>query len=422
MILDWKGGVKMRSKLAKRTLIIVLGVCAVLAGLLTGGPAAQEPGKEKSPQKGRIGTIGKGDAEITVLYLEGGPYEMGFQHGKLLKDKVKACLSKVLDNCYKQIAAELLKGQPPGLARPLANAFMDEAYKKMEPFVPDEYKEEMKGLAEGADVPLADVRRVHAIPAITENSCSAFAAFGKATKDGKLYQIRVLDYIMNFGLQDYPLITVYKPEKGNAFVNVGWVGFTGVVSGMNAKGLAVSEMGYGKPGQKQPGIPEPQPEETLEGFPMIFLLKKILQRADDVEEATKILKEAKGTNYYVYVIGDGITQDGKPAVRGYIMTKDFCKVYEPDKDSFPLPTVQNAIYGSHYNDRCYSLLKKLHGEIEPKVIMKKIIPEIAMESNLQSVVYEPADLKLWVANAKGTTIRACDRDYVPFDFGKALGK
>ncbi len=406
----------MNSRYKGKALISIVAVCVVLGAVLLGSSVAQE----KAQEKGRVETIGKGDAKITILYLQGSPHEMGLQHGRLLKDKVKACLRKVMKNCYEYMGKELLKGQPPEVAKPLADGLMDEAYKKMEPFIPDEYKEEMKGLAEGSGVPLADIHRVHALPGITENTCSAFAAFGKATKDGSLYQIRVLDYIMNFGLQDYPAIIVYKPGKGNAFANIGWIGFTGVVSGMNAQGLAVSEMGYGKPGRKQPGIPEPQPKETLEGFPMIFLLKKVLQHADSVREATKILKEAKGTNYYVYVIGDGITKDKKPQARGYIMTSASCKVYKPDKKNFPLPEVENVIYGSHYNDRCYKLLKDLHGKIEPAVIMKKIIPRIAMDSNLQSVVYDPGNLKFWVANAKGPTGRACDQKYVVFDLAKAI--
>ena len=151
---------------------------------------------------------------------------------------------------------------------------------------------------------------------------------------------------------------------------------------------------------------------------MIFLLKKVLQYADDVEQAAAVMKSADKTNYFVYVVGDGITENGKPEARGFISTKDFCKVYTPDKDNFPIPQLEAIVYGSHYNEKCYEILKELYGEIDPSVIMKKINPAIAMRSNLQCVVYDPKNLRFWVANAEGPKGRACEQGYVLFDLGK----
>jgi hypothetical protein len=52
--------------------------------------------------------------------------------------------------------------------------------------------------------------------------------------------------------------------------------------------------------------------------------------------------------------------------------------------------------------------------------MEEIAPAISMECSLQCVVYDPGNLRFWVANAEGPTGRACEQDYVLFDFGKAL--
>ena len=51
--------------------------------------------------------------------------------------------------------------------------------------------------------------------------------------------------------------------------------------------------------------------------------------------------------------------------------------------------------------------------------MEKINPAIAIDSNLHCVVYDPKNLRFWVANAESKS-RACDQDYTLFDFGKAL--
>lgn len=378
---------------------------------------ASEPLERKVVNEGKVEKIGQGTNEITVLYVKGTPYEMGFQHGKLLRDNVRNCIDTILNTCYKFVSKEV---NLPLADRIAANFLLDETYKKMEPYIPNDYKEEMEGLADGSGISLKNVHRVHAFPDLTETSCSGIAAFGKATKDGNLYQVRILDYIMELGVQDYPTIIVYQPNEGNSFANISWAGFTGVVSGMNDKGIAVSEMGYGGPGDELPGIPKPQPKETIEGIPMIFSLKKVLQHADNVEQATGIIKSVDRTNYFVYVVGDGITKNGVPEARAYLTTKQFCNVYVDNDPNYPIPVLEDIVYGSHNNEKCYQFLKELYGEISPSVIMEKIIPAIAMQSNLQSVVYDLKNSRFWVANAEGPTGRACEQEYVLFDLGKAI--
>ena len=179
-------------------------------------------------------------------------------------------------------------------------------------------------------------------------------------------------------------------------------------------------MGYGGPGDEQPGISAPGPEETLHGIPMIFLMKKVLQYADNVEQATGIMKSADRTNYYVYVVGDGITETGIPEARGYISTDKACRVYKANDPKYPIPALDDVVYGSHYNERCYQLLEGLYGQIGPSAIMESLTPAISMRDNLQCVVYDPKHLRFWVANAEGPDGRACEQDYVLFDFGKAL--
>ncbi|NTU89040.1 MAG: hypothetical protein HGA54_03905 [Actinobacteria bacterium] len=72
--------------------------------------------------------------------------------------------------------------------------------------------------------------------------CSGFAIFGKATVDGHLYHGRILDYLRGMGLEQNAVVMVFRPDRGNAWVNVGYAGFIGSVTAMNEKGIAIGEV------------------------------------------------------------------------------------------------------------------------------------------------------------------------------------
>ncbi len=108
--------------------------------------------------------------------------------------------------------------------------------------------------------------------------CSGFAVFGKATHNGTLFHGRILDYMTEAGLQDYAVTTIAKPDGGHAFVTVGYAGFVGSVTAMNQKQIALGEMG-GKG------------EGAWDGMPMSFLMRKVVEEADTLEEALEIFQK-----------------------------------------------------------------------------------------------------------------------------------
>ena len=206
--------------------------------------------------KGWTNSIGDGTNLITVLHVSGDNYySLGYHHGRLLGPQAKGTIEEVQHGAQKFIPKEALKLLSENGKRKLVNEVLDRAWNIMEPFVSQEEMEEMAGLADGlkaagvSGIDLSIIHRVHAIPDLGETSCSALVAKGSATRDGHVYQLRILDYGGGFGLEKRPLITVYHSTRTNenTFINVGWIGFVGLVSGMNEKGLAISEMGFGNP-------------------------------------------------------------------------------------------------------------------------------------------------------------------------------
>jgi exportin-7 len=65
--------------------------------------------------------------------------------------------------------------------------------------------------------------------------CSFYGLWGKATLGGKTLQLRALDWDVDSGLQDYPVITIYHPRTtklGHAFANVAWAGKNILISSL----------------------------------------------------------------------------------------------------------------------------------------------------------------------------------------------
>ena len=184
------------------------------------------------------------DGRIRTICVSGTPYEMGYQQGKLLRTEVNENIGFLYEQTVRKFRFEEL---------------LAEIYERMRPFIPQDYVDEMHGLAHGARMPLHVIHYIHILPELGEwsgkkklkkvldqmlagqmaQTCSNLCAGSGATADGNFYAVRILDWGMHrlSKLHKYPLITVGVPDNGIAWANIGWVGFLGCVSGMNAQGI-----------------------------------------------------------------------------------------------------------------------------------------------------------------------------------------
>lgn len=397
--------------------IMLLGCGPVAKQIVMSNPKVQHilerPKADRSvTHTGTVETIGEGENQITVLYVAGTPYEMGYEHGRLLRDQVHATIHDVEEGALRLLPKAMRESHllTASEKRDVVDSLMDAAWDKLRKFTPREDMEEMAGLAAGSGVSLRTIHRMHAIPDLGETSCSALVAKDTATRDGHVYQMRILDYGANFNLQRRPLITVYRPDGANPFINISWIGFIGVVSGMNERGVALSEMGFGNP-----------PGETLYGMPMPFLLKNVLRYADTAEQGATLIRAARRTNSYVYFLGDR----GGEAV-GMITSAQRCQIYRAnERDTLEigsklLPQFRDVIYAGHYEKKQASLVRDMEGTFDVPVI-QELARQIAMKSNLHTVIYDLTASKIWVANRLGDT-RAADRPYVEFAVADAWTK
>jgi hypothetical protein len=258
------------------------------------------------------------------LHIEGKPYERGFQHGILMPKEIEG----YIDRCASQVGD---KDRERGWeqARTVANAVFLRGFD-------EEILSEMKGIADGAaaagakyhgrKVDLVDIVAANTIteigllapaaqiapngleglgltpPAyfdprkdvgITER-CSAFAATGKATKDGKMVIGHITWWPLTLAEQTNVMLDI-KPEKGHRVMMQAYPG--GIQSGtdwyQNDAGVVLTETTIR------------QSPFNINGTPVAYRARKAIQYGDNVDGVVKHLSERNNGLYTnEWLIGD----------------------------------------------------------------------------------------------------------------------
>ena len=309
-----------------------------------------------------------------VLILKGTPEEMGHQHGILMKDEIHRLVEQILFGVG--VGTSFEKGT-------WVFGEIEGAQKRLNPFMDERYFKEMDALAVAAELPKEEVRLANFFPEMFH--CSGFAVFGKATKDGKLYHGRVLDYMRGMGLEQSAAVMVFQPDKGNAWVNVGYAGFIGSVTAMNEKHIAMGEMGG-------------RGEGNWDGKPMAELIREVMEKANTLDEAVEIMRKGPRTCEYYYVISDS---KNNSAV-GIAATPDKFQVIKPGESHELLPNPSKDTVLMSAGDRYEELARRVkanYGKFDAASARDLMTRPVCMTSNLHSALFEPETLDFWVANA-----------------------
>jgi hypothetical protein len=371
----------------KAAAITSAGSSASGAGKLFATPAASDRAASRI-------VIREGDAQVPVVVVRGTPYEMGRQLGQILRKEI----GQFSPAAVKGLSAEL-KVSVDDLC---------EVWARSAAFADDRVEQELAGLADGSGLPLAQLQAAHAIPLLMPYSCSSIAAWGKATEDGHLYQTRNLDWSMEAGAHNFPVVVVYLPDHGNPHVVPTFAGIIGAHTGMNAKGITLAEMGdaSGKEAPYQIHAPH---------FTIFF--RTLLYDAGSLSQTMEIFKAQPLTKRYHFVFGDGQAErravkirahSPEPADRRLAVWTD-----NDPADEFA-PNVLSCVV---YNDEGRGAFPKLKSQFgllngEKLVQLANQIP--IKGGNVVNVVYDATALRLWVSYAKGDQ-EAYKRPYVFLD-------
>lgn len=334
-----------------------------------------------------------------VLHLKGTPYEMGYQHGALLKEDCRQNLDYLLN----VKGSEKVDIGPLKISPRVAIEGIVAGQKK---YVPEKYFEEMDGLAAASQQQAKDVYAANFIPELFH--CSGFALLNSMTKDGTLYHGRVLDYSIDWQLQEHAVLVVAEPQGGIPFVNVTYAGFVGSVTGMNAAHVSIGEMGGQGLGHWQ-------------GVPMAFLVREVLETAADLDAAVAVFRDNPRTCEYYYVIADG---KSNRAV-GMAATWEKLDLIQPGEAHPRLPhAVPDAVLLSA-GDRYEELVrraKRLSGQFDAELAIRLMDRPVAMKSNLHNALFAPASTRFWVANASKDCQPASAQKYYAFQLTELLAR
>jgi len=190
-------------------------------------------------------------------------------------------------------------------------------------------------------------------------------------------------------------------------VNVGWCGFIGMVTGMNAQRLCMSEI----------GDDFDRDQHTLRGEPMPFVMRDVVSRAKTVEEGVEIVRRARRTSSYLYLIGDAKAREANALKAGPVTFE----VY--DQTNTPYGRLGDTIWmsmgaDSTWNAKIRAALRGLRGSLTVASAMREVTAGCET-GDLHTVYFDATDLKLWVANADADASPAYDQGFVEFDFGAA---
>lgn len=331
-----------------------------------------------------------------VVLLRGTPEQVGEAHGQLLQAETQRCIDSVIYSF--------------GLVQTIRSGRwfrhdLEAAYKRLAPHIPEDHKRETIALAKALEMDTQLAQTINVFPELFH--CSGFAVFGKATKDGKLYHGRVLDYMTTIGLQDSATTFIVAVDGKIPFANVGYGGFIGSVSGMNAKAISLGEMGG-------------RGEGKWDGAPMATLMRRALEECSTLEEVMALWKVSPRTCEYYYVFADGKTNRAV----GVAAT--------PESIEFVLPGQAHPLLGEGIpdavvlsaGDRLEKLrgrVKERYGQLDAEGGQWLMCRPVAMESNLHNVLFVPADGILYVANANHEQ-PAAERPYVKLDLKLLLGE
>lgn len=343
---------------------------------------------------GWLETIG----DYPVLHLKGTPYEMGYQHGALMK----AAATSNLGNINRMMTEKQLVKLGPVAIRPKDAVRSIESVQRK--YVPAAYYEELAGVAAGSGQSFADVQTANFLPELFH--CSGFAIMNSATQDGTLYHGRVLDYAVDWGLQEHAVIIVMEPQDGIPFVNVSYAGFVGCVTGMNVEHVSIGEMGGGGIGH-------------WTGVPMAFLVREALQKGHSMTEAVAVFEKSKRTCQYFYVVADGETNEAV----GMEASWNRFEVIPAGQKHALLPEAVADCALLSAGDRYRELVRRAkdgHGKFTAESALRLMDRGVAMKANLHNVLFEPQTTRFWVANAGSDKQPAAERPYQAFQLTELL--
>jgi hypothetical protein len=342
------------------------------------------PLRAEQPFRYPEGKHGKGELKyvhgLPVLTVEGTPEEIGEQIGTLA---IKP--NKGLTKLFK----DFLAFQGGDKLWPLLVKGCNQLAQQM----PADYRKELDAMAKasGFDRDILVVANT-ILDVMKIGGCSTLVVEPGRSASGGLLFGRNLDFPPLGGqLPQYTLVIVYRPKGKRSFVGVGFPGVLGQPSGINDAGLALASNEIRKAADGSPPF-------NPKGVPMVAYYRRLLEECGSVAEAEKLTRTFKPTTM------SSVTLCDKKEGVVFEVTPKTLAVRRADK-GVCCCTNHFCCKGLTLNEKCwrYPILEKCRDVPKLKFadVAKKLHEVNQGQFTIQSMIFEPATLKLHLAFGKG---------------------
>jgi len=262
--------------------------------------------RESAFETGNGGWLKKSDEGIWDMYITGKPYALGSNFGaltqKLHKEKEGAFISEIQNRIPSAGYLNILK------------YFVGWFNRDIDDYIAPEFKTEIYGvsnyMADEFDFIAPKYQRIlsyhaahdigHALQNMNLVGCTSFAVKDGDSENGKLMLGRNFDFYFGSDFAKDLIVAFYRPDSGYQFMSVTWAGFSGVVSGMNEKGLTITL------NSAKSAIP------SKGKTPVSIIAREVLQYAENIDEAYAIIEARPSFIAETFLIGSAA--DGKAAL------------------------------------------------------------------------------------------------------------
>ncbi len=342
---------------------------------------------------------------------------MGLQHGQARKNEIRSVLRRYAD----------LAGSRWDRLRD-----METLVAQAEAYFGSEDLEEMRGIAKGADVTFGSVVS-HNLRLYLDAGAGGlhFAVTAQLNRENGLLHAVNEELQLGLGIRDCleRIVEVRQPKDGLASVTFGVAGQVGSLNGINARGLAISTAAL---------LDIPKADQTAMGKLPIILVKNLLDKAQDIDQAVALIRETPKVGAFSLCLS-------------HHLSDRLCYVEFDGKDLKVLPTAPAVISANHRLMRTFASeipkpsqhrlnrLKDLLGGDPPKdvtskqaqaVLRDRFDPSRGKETatpnvntlrrvdNQISIVFQPGQGHLWVT--AGPRSNGHQNEFLELDLQKLL--
>ncbi|MCK6487805.1 MAG: C45 family peptidase [Planctomycetes bacterium] len=255
-------------------------------------------------------------------------------------------------------------------------------WRALEQAVPERWREEIRATAAAAGVAEGSLIAANVL---TDTQCSALVS---PPLDGRpLMVARNMDFFPAAALGPGTVVMALRPAGRHAFVNVGWPGLAGVVSGMNDAGLTACV------------LLNHQGRARCEGMPVLFALRTLLEDCASLDQALAALAATPVASPHYILLAD----QASSALAWH--DRDGFHSHRPEAGWLACSNGPRTADGMPDDDRGTRLRQLGRGvapaEVDPAWMRRSLTATYLAGINAQAMLFVPATRRLELATGTG---------------------